>query len=1325
MAVKIRLDFFSNGRDKVNQAISFIDKLKKKTQTGTRSMQQNWKDVAAAVGIAVIALNRVKQFFDGLIQTYEKQIVAETKLEGALRATGHAAGFSYEELEKMAVAMSELTVYADEAVMEAEALLLTFTQIGKEVFPDALEAAADMSTMFGQDLKQSVIQLGTALNDPVRGVGRLRRIGISFTEEQKNMIKNFAEMNDIMGAQKVILQEIQAEFGGVARAMGDNALGELKQLNNAWVDMQEKAGKAFLEGVQPLLKVFNEFISFLEDNIDVFVGVGQAIAFIGSIIVGIIKFVIQFKEAIIAFVAVVFGIPAALSLASAAMTIFNSVVLANPFALIIAGIVGAIAAIANLVKKAQEAERAFRSLRKESENLAEGLLTEAASGAIKNIGELQAALGSLSAQLDKLEEQAVKSNEKQLDVILDLIDTYSDLKKQIERQIEVRREIQLLEDAQEQNLKVYDDYVRALDIVNKKAQQYRDTIAKLVQLRKKQAESSGKEYVPPDVSKLKEALEYWERMGVEISATAEEVRKYGADFKAVIEQREKMEEEFNQKYFNLVNNRLTLLEKEKADTIAQAEEIGAEVASINAYYNELIRRENEKILQDRIKFEEDYIRKYEELTLSRVELLQRERDEALALAREKGANEYVVTRYYAELISRTQQEENQKAVAAEKAAIAELEAEYREFAENRKRFQEEVVNFIIGLSDRWLLTESELLRKQRDQEIANVEEVAARWREEIGYIVDSAGSIRLGIDSPDDWLDSIDGIEASQEEINAYTEEYNRLLAEAQVAELRIAQAKVAVGEEFESQIRSAENQEYLASLIGDTYLANYEIMQKISKEMRSQEDIQRAVIEDRIMALEELISSTESQMAQAGIDSENIVDSLPYLQIIQEAQAAIAYLREELGKIPTEAEKAFLELSEKVGIISQKYLDPLEKKRMILEQELKQVLKYLTILKKRQQLQVAHLSTLDLESEVYEQEKAALQELERSIDGVSKLADNISGQLADLGGVSAGAESAEAMEFMGAAMNGLASVVIWLVDQFIQLIVSTEVWQRYMEDFNTVLVSLMENAVIPLLQAIQPLAIILIELVSVIATLVVPIFLMLGEFVASLMPLLNLLANIIIQVVAILQALAPLIFIVADLANAVLVPVIGTLSSVMGTLGGIIAALTPVFDALGYVLDAVGRVFGSLWAIVDFIISPFIALAEVLFYIVTFQWDRIEGVSVVSPADLIDEMGRIWSQSWQGASAYQQYAFDPTTVPELAMTIEDVNNLDPSGIGATIHGGNVSVHQAPDIYIYQTYTGNIIGAGGMEEVGGFVVEAIQEYVGTGGKVEFYEGQGG
>ena len=46
-----------------------------------------------------------------------------------------------------------------------------------------------MAAVFGQDLSQATIQLGKALNDPIKGLSALTRVGIQFTEQQKKEIK--------------------------------------------------------------------------------------------------------------------------------------------------------------------------------------------------------------------------------------------------------------------------------------------------------------------------------------------------------------------------------------------------------------------------------------------------------------------------------------------------------------------------------------------------------------------------------------------------------------------------------------------------------------------------------------------------------------------------------------------------------------------------------------------------------------------------------------------------------------------------------------------------------------------------------------------------------------------------------------------------------------------------------------------------------------------------------------------------------------------------------------------------------------------------------
>jgi hypothetical protein len=223
--------------------------------------------MAAAVTAAYMAIKKVVHVVGEMEAAYAKQNAAETKLTAALRATRGAVGYTTRELTGMASEMQRLTTIGDDEVISAQALMTTFTQIGHDVFPDAIKAAADMSVMFGQDLSQSSIQLGTALNDPIAGIGRLKRIGISFTEDQKASIQTFMDQNDIMGAQRIILDELTAEFGGVAEAMGNRTVSAAVDLTNATRDLKEQLGRMTTNGLAPARRAMAEWFREITEDI--------------------------------------------------------------------------------------------------------------------------------------------------------------------------------------------------------------------------------------------------------------------------------------------------------------------------------------------------------------------------------------------------------------------------------------------------------------------------------------------------------------------------------------------------------------------------------------------------------------------------------------------------------------------------------------------------------------------------------------------------------------------------------------------------------------------------------------------------------------------------------------------------------------------------------------------------------------------------------------------------------------------------------------------------------------------------------------------------
>ena len=128
----------------------------------------------------------------------------DAQLNAVLESTHQAAGLNGVELDNMAKALQKTTAYDDEAVKSSESLLLTFTKIGKDIFPQAEQAALDMSTALGTDLKSSTLQLGKALQDPITGLTALRRAGVSFTQDQKDMIKTLVDSGDTMQSQKIM-----------------------------------------------------------------------------------------------------------------------------------------------------------------------------------------------------------------------------------------------------------------------------------------------------------------------------------------------------------------------------------------------------------------------------------------------------------------------------------------------------------------------------------------------------------------------------------------------------------------------------------------------------------------------------------------------------------------------------------------------------------------------------------------------------------------------------------------------------------------------------------------------------------------------------------------------------------------------------------------------------------------------------------------------------------------------------------------------------------------------------------------------------------------
>lgn len=209
-----------------------MDGVRAKVGSVEKSMNAMGSAVKTAVAgfVTFEAGRRVLQFAATTIMEAEQ---ATAKLEATIRATGGAAGLTAKQIKAMADELERRTLFDDKDIVNAASVLLTFKGV-KEQFERTLTAATDLSAQFGGDLQSSVTMLGKALENPLKGLTALTKVGVTFTDAERAKITALVQANRALEAQGVILSALEGQVGGVAAAMGETGLtGVLNRLKDA------------------------------------------------------------------------------------------------------------------------------------------------------------------------------------------------------------------------------------------------------------------------------------------------------------------------------------------------------------------------------------------------------------------------------------------------------------------------------------------------------------------------------------------------------------------------------------------------------------------------------------------------------------------------------------------------------------------------------------------------------------------------------------------------------------------------------------------------------------------------------------------------------------------------------------------------------------------------------------------------------------------------------------------------------------------------------------------------------------------------------------
>lgn len=336
----------------------------KDLKNSTASLGKNFAVLGAGlVGVGALISKNAKSL------ARIEAINAQT--DATIKSMGNTAGISAEQIQKLAGSLEAVTATEAETIQEGANLLLTFKNIkneagaGNDIFNQTTTAMVDLARAMGTDASGEAIRLGKALNDPVKGISALTRVGVSFTEQQKTQIKALAESGDLMGAQKVILAELQAQFGGSGAAYAKTFSGQLELMGHELDTVGEEATMAVMPALQnmvaqlrllipvigPQLKAAIEsvnwqglvtsvvsFTTFLIQNAQTIATVVAALWTLSTIL-KIVSVVMAATKALSALYTVLLvAQTAATGGLTVAQTLLNAAMLANPIGLIVAGL---------------------------------------------------------------------------------------------------------------------------------------------------------------------------------------------------------------------------------------------------------------------------------------------------------------------------------------------------------------------------------------------------------------------------------------------------------------------------------------------------------------------------------------------------------------------------------------------------------------------------------------------------------------------------------------------------------------------------------------------------------------------------------------------------------------------------------------------------------------------------------------------------------------------------------------------------------------------------------------------------------------------------
>ena len=259
-----------------------FNKLEKELKRLTTPMEKLGAVSRSLAPAAAIGLTALTGMAISAVRAAEEAKVANDRISSITKTIGlfgAETGKVATRIQEFAESQERLLAIDADVIKSFQAQLLTFKGLAQTA--DVAGGAFDRATLAALDMNaakiggaNAAIALGKALENPIKGVTALTKSGVTFTDQEKAKIKTLVQSGKLLEAQDTILRAIEGQVGGTAEATATGS----ERMRLAFLAMEDSIGNALMPAFDTLVPIVTDFFGFLEQNNDVLVIIGTAMA---------------------------------------------------------------------------------------------------------------------------------------------------------------------------------------------------------------------------------------------------------------------------------------------------------------------------------------------------------------------------------------------------------------------------------------------------------------------------------------------------------------------------------------------------------------------------------------------------------------------------------------------------------------------------------------------------------------------------------------------------------------------------------------------------------------------------------------------------------------------------------------------------------------------------------------------------------------------------------------------------------------------------------------------------------------------------------------